>query len=173
MERKNEGNMPIRLSTVALKNGTTYFIDFRLNQLRNVKNPHDYMDFRNEFDMQDYIDENRKQSDRKEQPEQGDIFEKIKQKLINDGWTEQGVGTTYFNGEYATSFIKKDESETVHLFHNTFPDEELINQLKEKRDDIVIKSCPKCKKVLFEGSELDAKGMVIYCTDCLPKELKN
>jgi len=166
MERKNERNMPIRLSTVTLENGTKYFIDFRLNQLRNVKNPHDFMDFRNEFDMQDYIEENGKRSNRKEQPEQEDTFEKIKQKLISDGWTEQGVGTTYFNGEYATSFIKKDESETVHLFHNTFPDEELINQLKEKRDDIVTKTCTKCKKVLFKGSERNARRMIIYCVDC-------
>ena len=108
MERKNERNMPIRLSTVTLKNGTKYFIDFRLNQLRNVKNPHDFMDFRNEFDMQDYIDENRKRSNRKEQLEHEETFEKIKQQLINDGWTEQATGTTYFNVEYATSFIKKD-----------------------------------------------------------------
>ena len=158
---------------MALKNGTKYFVDFRLNQLRNVNNPHDYMDFRNEFDMQDYMEENRQQSDGIEQSEQEDMFEQLKQKLISEGWTEQGVGTTYFNGEYATSFIKKDESETIHLFHNTFPDEELINDLKEKRDDIVTKSCPKCKKVLFEGSELDARRIIIYCTDCLPKELKN
>ena len=75
-------------------------------------------------------------------------------------------GTTYFDGEYATSFISKDESETVHLFHNTFPDEELINQLKEKRDDIVTKTCTKCKKVLFKGSERAARRMIIYCVDC-------
>jgi len=166
MERKNERDMPRKLPAVILKNGTKYFVDFRLNQLRNVKNPHEFMDFRNEFDMLGYIDENRKRSNRKEQLEQEQTFEKIKQQLVNDGWTEQAKGTTYFDGEYATSFISKDESETVHLFHNTFPDEELINQLKEKRDDIVTKTCTKCKKVLFKGSERAARRMIIYCVDC-------
>jgi len=166
MKIKKKADMPKRLSTVILDNGTTYFIDFRLNQIRNVNNPHDFMDFRNEFDMQDYIEENRKPNNRNVKHEKKDIFNKIKDQLINDGWTEQEAGTTYFNGEYATSFINKDESETVHLFHNTFPDEELINQLKEKRNDIVTKSCTKCKTVLFAGSERDARRMIIYCADC-------
>ena len=33
------------LPTVTLDNGKTYFIDERLKQLRNVKNPHDYIDY--------------------------------------------------------------------------------------------------------------------------------
>jgi hypothetical protein len=36
---------PRRLPKVRLDNGKTYFIDERLKQLRNVKNPHDYIDF--------------------------------------------------------------------------------------------------------------------------------
>jgi len=166
MERKNERDIPRRLPAVTLENGKKHFIDFRLNQLRNVKNPHDFMDFRNEFDMLDYIDENRKRSTRKEQSEQEETFEKIKQQLVNDGWTEQEVGTLYFNGEYGTNFINKDESETIRLCLNTFPDEEIINLLKEKRDNIVTKTCTKCGKVLYKGTEGDARGMIIYCVDC-------
>ena len=30
---------------ITLGNGKTYFIDERLKQLRNIKNPHDYIDF--------------------------------------------------------------------------------------------------------------------------------
>lgn len=36
--------MPIRLPTITLDNGKTYFIDERLKQLRNVENPSDYID---------------------------------------------------------------------------------------------------------------------------------
>lgn len=32
------------LPRVTLSNGKTYFIDERLNQLRNINNPHDYID---------------------------------------------------------------------------------------------------------------------------------
>ena len=34
---------PRMLPRVTLSNGKTYFIDERLNQLRNIKNPHDYI----------------------------------------------------------------------------------------------------------------------------------
>lgn len=37
--------MPRRLPMVTLDDGKTYFIDERLKQLRNVRNPHDYIDF--------------------------------------------------------------------------------------------------------------------------------
>jgi len=43
--RKGSNEMPRRLSTVTLDNGKTYFIDERLKQLRNVNNPHDFIDF--------------------------------------------------------------------------------------------------------------------------------
>jgi hypothetical protein len=35
---------PRMLSRVTLSNGKTYFVDERLNQLRNIKTPHDYID---------------------------------------------------------------------------------------------------------------------------------
>ena len=130
MEIKKKADMPKRLPTVTLENGTTYFIDFRLNQLRNVNNPHDFMDFRSEFDMRDYIEENRKRSNRNIKHEKKDTFNKIKDQLISDGWTEQEAGTVYFNGEFATNFYNKDETETIHLAHNTFPDDELLDILK-------------------------------------------
>lgn len=43
--RKGTNGSPRRLPTVTLENGKTYFIDERLRQLRNVHNPHDFMDF--------------------------------------------------------------------------------------------------------------------------------
>jgi len=43
--RKGTDGIPRRLPTVTLKNGKTYFVDERLRQLRNVINPHDYIDF--------------------------------------------------------------------------------------------------------------------------------
>ena len=38
------GSSPRRLPAVTLENGKTYFLDARLRQLRNVHNPHDYID---------------------------------------------------------------------------------------------------------------------------------
>ena len=43
--KPDTGKMPRMLPTVTLDNGKTYFVDERLNQLRNVLNPHDYIDF--------------------------------------------------------------------------------------------------------------------------------
>ena len=41
-----EGNgMPRRLPAITLDNGKTYFIDERLKQLRNVHNPHDFINW--------------------------------------------------------------------------------------------------------------------------------
>jgi hypothetical protein len=37
---------PRMLPTVTLDNGKTYFVDARLREMRNVKNPHDRIDFR-------------------------------------------------------------------------------------------------------------------------------
>ena len=42
---KNKQNGPYQLPTVTLENGKTYFVDERLKQLRNIKNPNDYIDF--------------------------------------------------------------------------------------------------------------------------------
>ena len=42
--KPDTGKMPRMLPTVTLDNGKTYFVDERLNQLRNVLNPHDYID---------------------------------------------------------------------------------------------------------------------------------
>ena len=41
----NTPTLPRMLPTITLDNGKTYFIDERLRQLRNVKNPHDYIDY--------------------------------------------------------------------------------------------------------------------------------
>ena len=43
--KQDVGKMPRMLPTVTLDNGKTYFVDERLKQLRNVLNPHDYIDF--------------------------------------------------------------------------------------------------------------------------------
>ena len=32
--------------------------------------------------------------------------------------------------------------------------------------DLITKSCGYCGKTLYEGSEQDAKGQIIYCTEC-------
>jgi hypothetical protein len=37
--------MPRRLPAITLDNGKTYFVDERLKQLRNVHNPHDFIDW--------------------------------------------------------------------------------------------------------------------------------
>ncbi len=37
--------MPRMLPTVTLDDGKTYFVDERLKQLRNVLNPHDFINF--------------------------------------------------------------------------------------------------------------------------------
>ena len=39
------GEMPRMLPTITLDDGKTYFVDERLKQLRNVLNPHDYINF--------------------------------------------------------------------------------------------------------------------------------
>ena len=43
--KPDTGKMPRMLPTVTLDDGKTYFVDERLKQLRNVLNPHDYIDF--------------------------------------------------------------------------------------------------------------------------------
>jgi hypothetical protein len=43
--RRGSRGMPRRLPAITLKNGTTYFIDERLRQLRNIHNPYDSIDF--------------------------------------------------------------------------------------------------------------------------------
>jgi hypothetical protein len=94
---------PRMLPMVTLSNGKTYFIDERLNQLRNIKNPHDYID--------DYLDE----LDRED-------FDKVRR-----------------CEHLFTKFI------TVH--------------------------CGTCEKVLFSGTEKQARHLIIYCTDCTSDSL--
>lgn len=43
--KTDKSTLPRMLPTVTLDNGKTYFIDERLRQLRNVCNPHDYIDY--------------------------------------------------------------------------------------------------------------------------------
>jgi hypothetical protein len=43
--RRGTNGIPRRLPTITLDNGKTYFVDERLKQLRNVHNPHDFIDF--------------------------------------------------------------------------------------------------------------------------------
>lgn len=43
--RRGSEGMPRRLPTITLDNGKTYFVDDRLKQLRNVHNPHDFIDW--------------------------------------------------------------------------------------------------------------------------------
>jgi len=47
--------MPIRLPVIILIDGKRYFIDRRLKQLRNVFNPHDYIDFKDESELERFI----------------------------------------------------------------------------------------------------------------------
>lgn len=47
--------IPIRLPVIALVDGKRYFIDRRLKQLRNVFNPHDYIDFKDESELERFI----------------------------------------------------------------------------------------------------------------------
>lgn len=43
--RKGSVGMPRRLPVVTLGNGKSYYVDNRLRQLRNIFNPHDYIDY--------------------------------------------------------------------------------------------------------------------------------
>ena len=42
--RNGSDGMPRRLPVVTLENGKSYFLDSRLGQLRNIFDPHDYID---------------------------------------------------------------------------------------------------------------------------------
>jgi hypothetical protein len=44
-DKPDPGKMPRMLPTVTLDDGKTYFVDERLKQLRNVLNPHDFINF--------------------------------------------------------------------------------------------------------------------------------
>ena len=94
--KKSEG--PRMLPRVTLSNGKTYFIGERLHQLRNIKNPSDYID--------DYLDVLSRED-----------FEKVQR--------------------------------CEHLFTK-----------------FITVRCVKCNKVLFSGTEQQAKRLIIYCTDC-------
>lgn len=43
--KTNKSTLPRMLPTVTLDNGKTYFIDERLRQMRNVKDPLDFIDY--------------------------------------------------------------------------------------------------------------------------------
>jgi ribosomal protein S2 len=86
------------LPKVTLSNGKTYFIDAKLNQLRNTKNPHDYIKF-----------------------------------------DEKGL---------------------------TVGDWEKVKQQYDRYTRFVTICCARCQKVLFTGTEHQAKGLIIYCVDC-------
>ena len=45
----------VRMLPIVKENDTEYFFDKRLRQLRNIKNPHDYVDL-NEFEVAYYKD---------------------------------------------------------------------------------------------------------------------
>ena len=45
------GDIVNALKKVQFYNGKVYFVDWRLRQLRNVDNPHDYEDFRNDEEL--------------------------------------------------------------------------------------------------------------------------
>ena len=92
---------PRMLPRVTLTNGKTYFIDERLNQLRNIKNPHDYID--------DYM-----------------------------------------------SVLRIIDIEKVQWCAHRFT-------------DFITVSCGTCGKVLFTGTEHQAKRLSIYCTECASK----
>lgn len=101
MHKIIETQGPRMLPRVTLSNGKTYFIDERLNQLRNINNCHDYID--NYRDVLDPDDQDR---------------------------------------------VKCCE----HLF-----------------TDFITVSCGVCRKTLFTGTRKQAKGLIIYCTDCALK----
>ena len=43
------------------------------------------------------------------------MFDKLKEILLKESWTEQDGGKIYFNGEYRTIFYNKDEIEVKPL----------------------------------------------------------
>ena len=38
--------------------------------------------------------------------------------------------------------------------------------MKLKPDDEIIVSCPVCEKILFKGTNQQARRLIIYCVDC-------
>lgn len=36
----------------------------------------------------------------------------------------------------------------------------------QPKSEFIRKICPKCGKVLFTGTESEARNLIIYCTDC-------
>ena len=92
---------PRMLPRVTLTNGKTYFIDERLNQLRNITDPFDYID--------NYMDT-----------------------------------------------LDRDDADKVKCNSHQFT-------------DFITIRCGFCSKVLFTGTEKQAKGLIIYCTDCASK----
>lgn len=40
----------------------------------------------------------------------------------------------------------------------------------DEMDIHITKKCPECGKILFDGTESEAKGLIIYCADCPMKK---
>jgi len=177
--------IPLRLPTVTL-DGKTYFIDKSLNQLRNVETPHDFMDFRNEYDMQDYIDEHRgiKQiqyallgtykhgnrnnieviatsDDCSALMNIRDAINAVNEKLEGKDRDILNVDVEKLIDNYLCSVDIVDEM-TGFVYDIT-----ICGIFKIKEFDIPITiTCPKCKKILFKGTEKQAKRLIIYCVEC-------
>lgn len=49
------GGIVNALKKVQCYDGKVYFVDWRLRQLRNVDNPHDYENFRNDEELAAYL----------------------------------------------------------------------------------------------------------------------
>ena len=98
--RNGSDGMPRRLPVVTLENGKSYFVDNRLQQLRHIHNPHDYVDY------------------------EGTL------KMIKGGE----------RSDHKSSAVKLDNCIYVY--------------------------CPECGKLLFFGTQKQAKRLIIYCVDC-------
>ena len=94
------------------------------------------------------------------------MLDKLKEILLKEGWIEQDCGEIYSNGQYDTDFYSGDESKVIHLALHTLPDEKLINELKGEHEAVVTKECTKCGKLLYRGTESNARHLIIYCGDC-------
>jgi len=92
---------PRMLPRVTLSNKKTYFIDERLNQMRNIYDPFDFID--------DYM-----------------------------------------------SFLEAEDRDKVKMCEHKFT-------------NFITISCGKCGKKLFNGTDIQAKRRIIYCTDCATK----
>jgi len=96
---EDAGTTPRQLP-IAKVGDNSYYVDMRLHQIRNASNPHDYMDFGDEFEMIDYLGEQGVNTDQfvteiaqstrtaaeKEETEATERGKKICPKCVNDGY---------------------------------------------------------------------------------------